>query len=73
MLFSMVTAVLNLVSMGDDRLDGAVAAAGLRAAAADGHRRLGCVGPGAGLGAVQRACAWRWRRSPGARRKGNTT
>ena len=72
MLFSVVTAVLNMLSMG---ITGSIVpepVAELRPAAAAGAD-LVVPGAAADVGAVQRACASRWRRSRGARRKASTT
>ena len=72
MLFSMATAVLNLLSMGVTGWLILAAVAGVRAAAAAGPALAGRR-PGAGFGPVTARCAWRWRPSPAAPRKASTT
>ena len=72
MLFSIVTAVLNLASMGITGWLVLARHAGLRAAAAAGHRRR-WASPWCRSPRCSARCAWRWRRSPAAPRKANTT
>ena len=72
MLFSIVTAVLNLVSMG---ITGWMVVRRLPGFGLPPPTAIVGLGRGLGadLGAVQRACAWPWPPLPGAPRKGNTT
>ena len=72
MLFSIATAVLNLASMGITGRLVLTQHAGLRAAAAGGHRRR-CALRCCRSPRCSARCAWPWRRSPAARRKANTT